>query len=238
MAKTFANLKSQIRTYLDESSAYDWTDAEVAREANSGYQQVISAVMETYEDFYITTSQLSTVADQQEYNVSSDSLPSDIFKIRRVEINYDVSNSNSVAYKARPESMDKVLSRLGNTNTGLYATSNPIYYLQGFGSDALLGFLPIPTKDGTNAIKLWYVAQQADLSDDTDNVNIPYADRYYAMIAKYAAGVLLRKGQQEEPAAGQYLGEFEADLDKMIRQLEDRLADSNKSIVVTEPILY
>jgi len=233
MAKTFLDIKNQIRTYLDESSAFDWTNPEVEREANAGYHEIITSVMETYEDFYLTTTQINTITDQQEYT-SVESVPTDIFKIRRVEINYDVANSNAQSSKARSETMDHILNRLSDTTTGIYSEGQPVYYFQGFGSSTVLGFLPIPNNTDINAIKIWYIQEQSDMTSDTDAVNIPYADRYYSMAAKYAASVLLRKGQQEEASADRLLREFDSDMERMKQQMEDRIADNTKSIVVTD----
>ena len=233
MAKTISNLRTQTRTYLDEASQSDWLDTEVDQAINDGYHEIITAIIEAFEEYYIITSLLNTVADQQEY-ATTDSLPSDIFKIRRVEINFDVSNANSVARRAIPVSMDSVITDLGNQQIGATSETYPNYYFFGLGtgsSGVKLGFLPVPTRSGTNAIKIWYVPSQSDLTDSNTNVNIPYADRYYKLISLYAASTLLRKGQQEEIVAAKYMAEFNSGLTKMKQQLKSRIADASPGIV-------
>lgn len=235
MAKTLTNLRSTTRTYLDEATESDWEDTEVDAAVNDGYHELVTSTMETYEEFYVVTDLFDSVASQQEYG-TADGVPTDIFKIRRLEVNYDVSDSNSIPKRAIPVSIDSVLRDLGNSALGITVYRNPAYYLLGSstGSSGIkIGIIPKPTRSGTDAIKLWYIPVQADLSATSDSPNIPYPDRYYKLISLYAAATLLRKGQQEEEVALTYMKEFNFGLAKMQQQLEDRVADSGKSIVDT-----
>lgn len=236
MAKTRTNLEDQTRTYLDEATTSDWTDAEVQREVNAGYLEVVTAVMETYENFYLITSQFNTVANQQEYG-TVDAVPTDIFKINRVEINYDTTNTNNNPIRAYPVDINEVDGELANTAIGISVFRNAAYYLIGSSTGAngiKLGFIPIPTRNGTNAIKIWYIPEIAELSAAGSTINIPWPDRYGKLISLYAAATLLRKGQQEEEVARQYMGEFEVGMAKMKQQLEDRISDGSKAIIDTE----
>lgn len=235
MAKTLTNLRSNTRTYLDESAAADWTSAEVDLEINAGYQEVITSVMEVYENFYVTTDNWNSVADQVEYG-TTDGVPSDIFKIRRLELNYDVDNSNSIAKRCKPISMDAMQRDLQGTNLGMIINRNPAYYVYGLQSSGgiKIGIIPKPDKSDTDAFQIWYVPVVADLSSATDEINIPYPDRYFKLISLYAAAQLLRKGQQEEAVASRYLLEFEMGIEKMKQQLEDFISDDSKYIIDTE----
>src|SRR3990167_6151195 len=94
MSKTRLQCLTQIRSFLDETSAADWTDAELVLLINTAYHRVVTAVMTVYENYYLTTDQFNTTADQEEYD-SDDGIATDIFKLRRVEVNYNVSDSNS-----------------------------------------------------------------------------------------------------------------------------------------------
>lgn len=230
MAKTLDNLRDQVRMFLDEAGALDWTDGQVDMEINAGYQEVVSAVMETYEDFYLTTDMINTVADQQEYG-SADGMNTDIFKLRRVELIYNTDTTDNYN-RADYARLDEVARDLGNT-ASITPFSRPAYYIYGHGSSFKLGFIPIPNRSDTNAIKYWYIPYVADLVLAADTVNIPYPDRYAKAISWYAAGSLLSKGQQEEAAGSKYLGRFEVELAKMKQQLEDRAADGVKSVIDT-----
>jgi len=225
--KDLTQLRLDTRMLLDESTAADFTAAQVDSAINYAYQGLITAVMTTYEDFYLTTDTIDSVADQQEYG-ESESLATDIFKIRRVQINYDSSSSNP--RRAKQMIFDELADRdLGSTNIG--STSFPRYYVYGFGSNIKIGFLPIPPTAISDAIKVWYVQIQDDLSAAGDEINIPYQDRYGHLIGYGAAADLLSKGQQEESASTKYRTIYEMGLDKMQRELEDRKADGSKGVI-------
>jgi len=222
MAKDLDFLEAATRTLLDEQTQADWTDVEVAREVNLGYMKAFTEVVNVYEDYYTTTANEDFAADTQEY-----SLPTDLYKLRRVEANYAVSTTNSVGSKATFVKMDSILRDLGNSAASVSTSSSPAYYVIG----TTIGFLPIPDSAGTNAIKFWYVAIPDELSDGEDEINIPFPDRYYESIPLEAAGNLLRKGQQEEEVALAYLADAENRREKMSMELEDRIADGPKSII-------
>lgn len=224
MAKDLDFLEAATRTLLDEATQADWTDVEVDREINLAYMKVFTEVVNVYEDYYTATDNESFIADTQEY-----SLPTDLYKLRRVEANYSVSTTGSVGSKAVPISMDSVLRDLGNGASSVSTASGPAYYVRG----TTIGFIPIPDSAGTNAIKFWYVAIPDELSSGTDAINIPFPDRYYESIPIEAAGNLLRKGQQEEEVAAGYLADAKDRREKMSMELEDRIADSSKSIIDT-----
>jgi len=222
MAKTLLVARSDTRHYLDESTEADWLDSDLNRIINKQYQRVATAAMQTFENYYITEATTDTEAGVQEYE-----LPSDFFKLRRVEINYDMATPNSSFSRALPIDLDQVRTQLDNSNSGSSILRSPSYYIQG----SIIGFRPIPSKDGDEAVKIWYVKQVPDLVYDIDVFDIPYADRYYGIITKAAAAEALRKGQQEPVEAKRLEDEAQADLDRMIRELEDRVAEESKGVI-------
>lgn len=238
MAKTLADLRAQTRTYLDEATQADWKDAEVDREINNGYQEVITAVMEVYEEYYLNSVEFDTEANKQEYT-TADGLPADFFKIRRLEVNFNPEKSG-VRTLCRPVTLDDIKTDLSNTNPAITSFRSPVYYLIGGGStDYKVGLMPVPTSDGPDlnanpTCKMWFVESPQDLLFTTDEVLIPYVDRYYGLISRYAASVLLNKGQQEDKAATNYMALFERGLLKMQQQLEERISDGSKRVVDVE----
>lgn len=227
MAVALSTIRAHLRGILDETTAADWTDVELDRIINQRYHRIHTAVATVFEDYKISTDFVNTVANQQEYT-TTDGLASDIFKIRRVEINYDISNSDSVFQKASPlTSIDAVRVRLGETNLGSNILRNPAYYFIG----GTLGFLPIPDKAGTNAIKVWYVPTLSDLSSDTSTIDIPYPARYWHLIAEGAAADALRFGQQDSIEADKFDQKFVAGVILMQEELEDKVADDTKYII-------
>ena len=226
MAKSLSDLRTQVRSYLDETTASDWTNAELNTLINAYYHKVYSAVIEVFEDYAPSSkSNITTVKDQEEYT-----LPTDLLKVRRIEINYDVSNANSVPMRALPINMDQVRRDLGNQNVGVNVLRNPVYYLRG----TSIGFLPIPDKAGTNAITVWYIPVQTDLSSDTSTITLPYPDRDWLLIAWGAAAEALRFGQQESLEADKLDAKYDRGIEKMKELLEDRIAEEAKTVIDTQ----
>ena len=228
MSKTFLNLKNKTRTYLDEATAADWTDTEVETSVNAAYQDLAGKVMEIYENFYETTTPFTyaIVADTQEYTIDSS-----LIKVTRVEINYKPSDSNSAAVRATSIKSDELPLNLNYSGTlGSYTDAG--YYLHGDIGSQKIGLIPIPTESDTTSksISVWGVATPSDLSDNSDNVNIPWADRFFYLICLRAAAELLRKGQQEEATAARYLAEYQAGVKEMQTFLFERQSDGARMI--------
>lgn len=230
MAKTLADLRTDVRTYLDEATQANWLDAEVDSSINKAYHKTIQKVIEVYDRWYETTTPFSyaIVANQQEYTIDSS-----IIKVTRVEIDYNAGGTETTASRAVPLNEDEIRGNLGNTNNaGSFFSAG--YYLHGNIGAQKLGFIPVPqTADTGNnkSIFVWGIAIPADLVNSTDNVNIPWADNFVDLISLGAAAQLLRKGQQEETAALRYMAEFEAGLVDMQTFLKDRQSDDGQFIV-------
>src|SRR3990167_1505091 len=221
-----AEIIADIRSYLDEATASDWTATEVQRNIVQGFHEVAAAVIEVYEDYYITTSTSSLVGSQQEY-----ALPSDFLKIRRVEINYDMADANAVFQRALPINLDQIRWRLNNSSIGPRVTGNPAYYITGDN----IGFLPVPNKASASGLKIWYIKEIASPTSFTssDTPDIPYHNRFCPLISWRATANLLRKGQQESSESDKFDIKVEAGLAKMKQFLEDRIAEESKSIIDT-----
>lgn len=232
MSKTLTNLQTGTRTYLDEAAEVDFLDTEVTSAVNLAYHDVAGKAIEVYEEYYDTTTPFSyaVVANQQEYSIDSS-----LIKVTRVEINYKPSDPNTQALRAIPIKKDELRLNLQNSNTsgGFF---NAGYYLHGNVGSQKIGFVPIPTEADTTSqsIKVWGVALPVDLANGTDNVNIPYVDRFYYLINLRAAAILLRKGQQEETAAARYLMEYAAGVKEMQTFLFERQADDVRMIEDSE----
>ena len=223
MAKTLETIRTQVRSYLDEDTAADWTDPELNVLVNTYYHHVYSAVVDVFEEYApLKTDFLSTVANQQEY-----SLPSDFFKIRRVEIDYDTANTDSIAQRAIPINMDAVRRDLGNENLGVTIRRGSNYYLRG----NQLGFVPVPDQTGTNAIKIWYYPVQSDMTTDATTIDLPYPDRDWILIAWGAAAEALAFGQQETAESSRLERKYEKGIEMMKQRLEDRITDETKIVV-------
>jgi hypothetical protein len=229
MAKLLSDLQNEVRTYLDEAVQTDWKDSSMVIPAiNRAYHDVASYVMEVYEQFYETTTPFTYAvqANVQEYAIDSS-----LIKVTRVEINYNPTVSGSQSSRALAVTMDEIRRNLANTNsTGSSFSSG--YYLHGSIGSQYIGFVPIPTTGDTTgkSISVWGIALPTDLVNATDNVNIPYADRFSYLISLRAAAQLLRKGQEEEAAASRYLAEYRQGVQDLMTFLKGRQSDGGKYI--------
>lgn len=233
MSITLLTARTQVRSNLDEASAADWSNTELNRLLNQRYHRVAAMVMTTFEDYYLATDLFNTTASQQEYG-SADGVATDIFKIRRVEVDFKPSVSTNAPTRCLPiRDIDAISRDLGFENSGLGtgSSSNAHYYTYGHGSNIKFGFLPIPTETATGAGKIWYVKQLPDLSSDSDTFDIPYPERYYHLITDGATGDALRFGQQESSEASRYDDKFDRGLVLMQEELEDKISDEYRSII-------
>lgn len=222
MSKTLANLRTGVRMYLDEAAQTDWLDTEVDREINYAYQEVAGKVMEVYEEFYsqVTQHQYNTIANQQEYTIDAA-----ILKIERVEINYNPTSTNTQTIRAQSIKMAELPQNLANTSVGGTGLFNAGYYLYGSQHQQKIGFVPIPTIAGTNNITVWSIDAPSDMSVSTESILIPYPDRFGKLVEVKAAAELLRKGQQEEATAKEYMQEYKLGIVEMQSFLKERQSD-------------
>lgn len=232
MAKTFANLRTGVRIYLDESSAADFLDSEVNRSINYAYHDVVAEVMKVYEQFYETTTPFTyaIVANQQEYTVDAT-----LIKITRVEINYAPNQSGSIPLRAIPVKMDEDLLNISNSASS-GSVFNAGYYIHGNLSAQKIGFIPIPTVSDTTAqsISVWGTTIQTDMVNDSDEPVIPYPDLWGRLIELKAAEILMHKGNENEDAALRYQALYKQGILDLQQFLRDRQADGVMGIIDVE----
>jgi len=237
MSKTLLDCKTLARSYLDEASSnptnsFVWDDTlDVVPAVNQSYHWLIGKIVEVYDDWLEDVSKVpfsyALVGKQQEYTVDSS-----LIKITRVEVDFSATGSEGNATRAVPIKKDEVRGNLGNTNNaGSFFSAG--YYVRGFIGAQKIGFVPVPQNSDTGnnkSIFVWGVTLPSDLSQNTDPVNIPWADNFYQIIGKRAAAICLRKGQKEEATAARYLAECENDAMAMQTFLKDRQSDDGQYI--------
>lgn len=238
MSKTLANTRNLVRSFLNEAGAADWTDAELNQLVNIYYHRIRDIIINVYEDYFITTTTFNSVANQEEYG-SSDGAPTNIYKIRRVELNYDVTASSGAPTRCLPiYNMDAVRRDLGyaNAGIGLKTYGNAFYYTYGFESNFKIGFIPMPANpggSGTNAIKIWYVPLGTDMTSDSDTVNIPFSDKHYIHIVHGATADALRFGSQDLEGADVFEKKYEVGKEQMIDDIKEKLIEEPRVTVDT-----
>lgn len=222
MAKSLTNLRVGTRVYLDESAQADFLDTEVDRSINYAYMDVAIEVMGVKEDYFFTTTPkyISTVANQQEYDVDSS-----LIKVRRVEINYNPTDANSTAIRSIAIKTEEMPLRLNSNGLGSSGIFTSGYYINGQQGAQKIGFTPVPQNAGTNNVSMWGIALPDELSAVSDTIKIPAPDAFGYLVELRAAAILLRKGQQAENYAARYMQEYDQGILKMKNFLKDRQED-------------
>lgn len=228
MSKTLGDVTLGTRIYLDEVVALDFKEDEVTHAINYAYHDVVSKVITVYQEFFNTTSPFTyaLIANQQEYLIDPT-----LIKVTRVEINYAPNQSGSTPLRAIPVKMDEALLNLSNSASS-GSVFNAGYYLHGQIGSQKIGFIPIPTISDTTgkSLSVWGVALPLDLVNQSDTVNIPYADLYSYLIELRAAQLLMSKGQENEAVAAQYLTRYTLGTLDMMNFLRERQADGVQMI--------
>lgn len=181
-------LKSELRTLARilanaKIASNAISDDDVDSYLNAWYMLVVQWINETAPDFY---GSIDTTIDLVN-GTATYALPdldannrSRVMNIDRVEIAYDGTNF----IKALPISV----SELPDTSIAAftYSTQNPRFRLYG----STLQFLPTPTANATNAVKLYYKRRPLRMTSDSESPDIP--DVAHEIIAYGAAIDIIR----------------------------------------------
>lgn len=146
---------------ITNTNSTTYTDAELDASVNMYLDLFTTEILDSMDewDFQGEIATTDLVANQQEYV-----FPSDILKIKRVEVSYDGTNW----YEAAP--MDVNERGGANDSTSIrndFTTNKPYYDLM----DNSVFLFPIPTAASTAGIKIFYEKLQTHLSADTDSPN-------------------------------------------------------------------
>jgi hypothetical protein len=160
---------TQLRNYarfLTNTSSTTFTDADTLVSANVWYDILMGEVVAAMDDWDIggELATADTVASQQEYT-----FPTDIFKIKRIEVTYDGVNW-SVATRFDVNEMSRPTDTTSISQN--FSTSKP--FVDTYDNSIFL--YPIPTLAITGGIKIFYepLATQLSSGSDEPNISRPY----------------------------------------------------------------
>jgi len=137
--------------YLCNTNTASYTVENKTRNANLWHNRMVVEILDSMDEWdfqgEIATSDL--VASQQEYT-----FPTDILKIKRIEVDYD---GNGVFNRANPmdiNSIDKTVATSAEIN-GRWAETSPEY---GTFDDSFFLY-PVPDTNRTDGLKIWYTKE-------------------------------------------------------------------------------
>ena len=191
-------------------------------------QMVKDFINESYLELYDVARQMgvgtgfkrcysTTVADQIFYE-----LPTDFMKSILVEVAGDGSDlSTSTANSTPLKPLDASVA-LEGYETGIYDETE-FYYIH----NQHLGVITPPTTGGSNALRLSYEAEVADLSNDTDEPDLPKT--YHSLIC-YRAAISLRTTYELDTRGLEQIANRKEI--RFMRAMHDLMADYEGNFVV------
>ena len=187
---TLAQLRADVRTYLDDATQNAWSDAVINNFVNMAYKQVLLKAEELTGTRLTSQSNISFVAEQQEY---------------------DLPNGCEVVLDAKDNRRDIPVPFIGYGERYMYTSGLGLYWRTYYGSttaaylrNGKIGFVPVPTEAVDDAVTLTYIASQAVLSQDSHVIQIP---------TKYHELVVLGAVKRAKAARGEvWLPEMERQL--------------------------
>lgn len=156
-ASTSLGLRNKTR-FLTRTDDVTYTDADLDANLNNWLSIMTTEILSAIDgwDFKAETATAALVAGQQEYT-----LPTDILKIKRIEVTYDGTNwrkANFFDINERDTQSD------ATTVANEYNTNEPYVDLM----DESVMLYPVPTANQTTGIKIWYEKDQEVLAAATD----------------------------------------------------------------------
>lgn len=232
---TLGDINSKI-TFLTgaDTTATGFATADRVISINNYYNRIVTMILKSQDewdyddknntDFPIMTTSL--VANQPDY-----ALPTNVLKIKRVEVTFDGSNW----YRA--ESIDDNERSADSTQTtinNLFQTARPYYDIQ-FGSIFLF---PIPTANVSGGLKVWVSRQITEItsSDLTTGTYVPGFDPNFHMVLAYGAAYEFGLANGKENT-----NIIKNELEQMMAELQIYYGDKDKDRTIflkPNPVIY
>jgi hypothetical protein len=155
---TGSNGIMNVARFLTNTDTVTFTDADLEVLINANYHYFVNEILEAMDgwDFQGEIATADLVASQQEYV-----FPTDILKIKRVEVTYDGTNW----YKAEFFDIAEIGTATDSTHlTQNFTQSNPFVDIL----ENSIFLFPVPTASVTGGVKIWYEKEATELTNDSD----------------------------------------------------------------------
>lgn len=187
---------------------------------NDAYMQMVDEIIKVNPDYFVKSSTTATVANQQEYD-----LPSDWEKI--IMINMKVSGVWKRVLPMGDADIRHISAHSDTTSNQGFTNAEPRYYIIGDN----IGIMPIPDTTLASALKIWYVYTPTELSNDSDE---PAIQARYHHLIKYGAYANYLDQDEEHVAAERMRIRFDALVQRMVENLQDKQVDEVKGVEITQ----
>lgn len=195
------------RTFPDDSSSF-FKDSVLLNFLNRAQQEVQNRLVQTFENWFVTSTNISLSAGTESYD-----MPSGCLKILRME---NIENSSN-PIEIIPVSFNDKERFSNNMTTGITAISISLHYAIA-GEKILLK--PTTTRSVTNAIRIYYIKRLDDLSTGSSVSELPIE---YHEILVWAILKKMAIMQESNPEfLSLVIGEYNRLLAEMTVTAEDR----------------
>ena len=201
------------RTFPDNTSSF-WTDSLMITYHNLVQQELQNDIISVHEDYFVTQTNISIVANTAEYN-----LPSGTIKVRRVE---DITNS-SVSVEIPPTS----LNQRGVYNvlrTNVSAGGGSGYYIRG----SQIIFENTPTVTNASAVRLHIIRAIPDVSAATNSSELPVEHHRALVWGIYRLCLIQQQSSPESLAIA--TSEYEKQRKDIRAQVENRQVQRPRNV--------
>jgi len=184
-ASTSDGLRNHTR-YITNTNTSTYSNADLDASINRYYRLFVNKIIEAMDgwDFQGEIATTDLVANQQEYI-----FPSDILKIKRIEISYDGTTWRRLSIRDISSNPRQTDSTTVNQEFNKTDPQCDLY-------DSSVFLYPIPTAAVTGGLKIWYEKKVTDLSAVTDEPQ--FIEAYHAGLSYGAAVDYFNKYKEVE----------------------------------------
>lgn len=217
---TYSAIKTKVENDLDLIDEDFITDDEMLGYCNEGIAKAESIIHTLYEDYFLTSANLSMVSGTASYV-----LPTDVYAVKIRTILYDSAPAvpGGVKYEIRRVKHPKEISFLKALTSGTirlrYLPTNSL------AGGQKLTFYPTPNETSSTYVTIWYIRDAKRMALDADTCDIPEFVEYVIQFMK--ARCYEKEGHPNLGAAAAYLKELEQE---MIDTLKDMVPDEDTEI--------
>lgn len=196
------DIEARLRTPGISSSVYLPWVATAYNRLRQKLERVGQQAKEEYFGAYATIALTTATPNEYSMNAEIERFGSFI----KVEVKYGAATDDwHTAQRLRSVSQWK---NWNNISTDYRSKDNPLYYK--FGDT--LGFIPVPPETNAQA-KVWYVQRGYQISDVTDEIDIPY--RFIYPILTYVQARAIERAYEDYATAKALDRQFERELDEV-----------------------
>lgn len=205
--RTLSQLRTAVRDNVDESTAAFWTNASLTRYLNRAKDRVATEVRKLKDDFFTVT---RTSGDgaltilSESYSASSFAIvagtstytmPPDLLELKLIEVT--TSGYETVRFIHRDLTHHDMRAAMQITDN----VSPSVIYFDLIGERTMR---IAPKSDTALALQITYVQTFADLSDDSDELTMPYP--LYLAVEEYATASAMMQDSNPNAAAHEARG--------------------------------